>query len=224
MWKPLHRIDGVDYEIDGSGLVRCEIAVPEPYEDDYFAQWDTVPQAQLDAVSAVRLNLLQQFVSAGTILDFGCGTGEFLDYVRRMAPALVGYGYDTRRHARNKAVNWTFHSMAPVLGWGKWCAVCAFDVLEHVEDPMELVRSMPTDCWAVSVPYAAPDIVTDKEAFTCWRHRRPTEHRWHFSKTGLRTMFERCGFTQAYEGHPEDPHRVNNTQAFPNILSGVFLR
>ena len=224
MWEHLYEIDGTNYEINEFGLVRTNISeTQETYDASYFDKWKDIPQEKLDAISCVRLELLQKVVLRGCCLDFGCGLGDFIDYCHRVQKDITMYGYDLWRNPRNKGSAWTFITMEPVI-INSWPAVCAFDALEHLENPNKTVLQMKTDTWVVSVPNADPSMFKNKELFKNWRHRRPTEHLYHFNTLSLVAFFDKLGFDTIYTGYPEDVVRKNDEQKFSNILSGVFSR
>ncbi|MFQ5410808.1 MAG: class I SAM-dependent methyltransferase [Phycisphaerae bacterium] len=84
-------------------------------------------------------NLARRFIRHGlnrrhTLLDYGCGNGLFGDYLRRRG--FNGYhGYDPYGPPDG-------HGDAAVLDRGPFDFLLLQDVLEHVEDPRALLRSM----------------------------------------------------------------------------------
>jgi predicted SAM-dependent methyltransferase len=76
-------------------------------------------------------------------------------------------------------------------------AVCAFHVLEHVEDPNTFVRTAwkllePGGLLAVEVPNITSPAA--KRLGLAWPGLQPRYHRWHFGPMSLRRLVERHGF------------------------------
>jgi 2-polyprenyl-3-methyl-5-hydroxy-6-metoxy-1,4-benzoquinol methylase len=120
-----------------------------------------------------------------TVLDLGCGSGCALDAAKRAG--LVTYGIELSRTAAAEATR-KGHTIFPVLlddldpTWeGKFDLISLNQVLEHVPDPVELVRLCvrflsPGGAIAIAVPNA-----TGILCFTPWLQANwPPHHisRW----------------------------------------------
>jgi SAM-dependent methyltransferase len=106
------------------------------------------PPPHLTAAERWTLERIAQRVPPGNpVLDIGCGTGRFLEALRRrgylpagvepvasLAATLQGLGYDVRV------------GKVPGLGWqgGQPAAVTLFEVLEHLPQPMPVLRELRT--------------------------------------------------------------------------------
>ena len=92
---------------------------------------------QLDFATRIgyknRLRLLQKrgLSKTHTILDYGCGAGLFVDFLRESGYANA-FGYDAyvERHADTSVLN------------QKYDAVVSYDVIEHVDSPREFMRAI----------------------------------------------------------------------------------
>ena len=94
-----------------------------------------------------------------TVLDVGCGDGAFLDEAR--AAGLQTHGIELNKDAREKAANKGHEVMDSLLqdldGSLQYDLVVAFQVVEHVADPIQFLRLMarvvrPGGYLAVAVP------------------------------------------------------------------------
>jgi len=92
-----------------------------------------------------RMALIQQFVpdkKKFRLLDLGCGSGWFLDYVRQQGCDVAG------QELGKKVAEWTHHRLGvPILNCPlsdipdeeNFDVITMFDLIEHVEDPIRFV-------------------------------------------------------------------------------------
>lgn len=219
------------YYIDGdTGVVYREgykRAEGTDYTDDYFTKWDSFPMEGRERLAAIRYALIRDRTDAieldrPSVLDYGCGTGDFIVYARKQPWAFQAMGYDLHQNKSNRALDNTFVTQEP-LRTRKWDVLTMFDVMEHLEDPAEVLNAIPHRYLVVTVPNADPRLFANTAAFWKWRHLHPTEHIRHFNNASLPIYLRTLGYTCDYIGCPEDEVRVNEDQPFSNTITGVFL-
>lgn len=219
------------YLIDGdTGVVYREgfrRADGTDYSNDYFDKWTGFPMEGRDRLAAIRYGVIRDHTDVpdrASVLDYGCGTGDFIVHARQKPRSLNAQGFDLHRNALNRALDHTFTGpgMMPLM-LRPWDVLTMFDVIEHLEDPACVLGDIPHRYLVVTVPNADPRLFGDPADFWAWRHLHPTEHIWHFNETSLPLYLRDLGYTCEYIGSPEDEVRVNKDQAFPNTLTGVFL-
>ena len=130
-------------------------AVLESQIDNYYP--DTCPGFDMAAALAERLRVKR-------LLDVGCGRGIFLDRVKALGIETSGLELNARaaETARGKGHRILDGLMAEALavgGGGRFEMVTAFEVLEHVADPLGFLREAaamvcPGGTVFVSVPNA----------------------------------------------------------------------
>jgi len=114
--------------------------------------------------------IADRLASAGatSVLELGCGSGQFADLLRdRRVAAYLGIDFSPRRieHARRLCPGYSFRAedvmTSDALDRGEYDAVVAKAFLEHVEDDVGLVRRVRAGALIVaSVPsFAAPSHV-----------------------------------------------------------------
>ena len=150
------REEGIDVrpylpEIDSLTLYRCpdtdlkffgpgDLAdPPQFYADLYSVSQELYQEAKWEFAYAAKL-----LSDAGAVLDVGCGGGDFLaqlnDGKRRLA------GLDTSSYSKQRCAEKGIDVHAELIGdhadrnEGAYDAVTAFQVLEHVSDPLAFVK------------------------------------------------------------------------------------
>jgi len=160
--------------------------------------------AQWRHEARLRLSWLLEHERPSTLLEVGCAGGFFLEAARGAGIEVLGVepSEDGSRFAGEElglpVVTGSFESVD--LG-GSFDAVCAFHVLEHVDEPRtffararELVN--PRGLLALEVPNI-------ESARACrdgsrWFNLVPEYHCWHFSPSTLARLVEREGFRVEY--------------------------
>jgi SAM-dependent methyltransferase len=86
---------------------------------------------------------------ANSVLDVGCGSGIFLEYLRKRIPDASLYGYELNGELLDRLVEKGFGVLpGDTALFGKamehlprFDAICMLQVLEHVGDPIEFLRT-----------------------------------------------------------------------------------
>jgi len=96
--------------------------------------------------TAFRLKMsLKVLPERGKILEIGCGAGQFIRAIKKLRPELECYGYDISENAINRAKSYndgvSYISEFRVLN-SKFDVVLIYDVLEHVENPEDLIKQV----------------------------------------------------------------------------------
>lgn len=86
---------------------------------------------------------------ADSLLDIGCGTGEFISRIESKFGKIVGIDSDSylleqckRRFSGNGKVKIMRADVSEISELGKFGAVSALDVVEHVDDPRALLAAI----------------------------------------------------------------------------------
>lgn len=138
---------------------------------------------------------IEKYKSTGLILDFGCGTGEFLHTMQNSGWTIAGV--EPSDIARSKAENLTnqklYNSLALAASFD---VVTAWHVVEHVPDLMSTISSLKKllkkdGMLFIAVPnFQSPDGVT---YFEHWAGFDVPRHLWHFSKKSMSMLLESVG-------------------------------
>lgn len=179
-------------------------APAELYRGDYFTGGgydDYFQPAARRFESALRLRWLLAAVRPRTLLEAGSAAGYFVAAARAAGIDARGIeiSADVAEYARRvvgaPVAPGGFETAAPGAGVD---AVCAFHVLEHVEDPVEFVRCArdalaPGGRLALEVPNI--DSAAAGRLGRAWPQIQPAYHRWHFTPSSLAQLVTAGGFT-----------------------------
>lgn len=159
--------------------------------DSYYRDYP-MQQHRLDLWARLALGNRLRFLRKNglgkddTILDFGCGAGLFVTYLRQHGyPNAVGYDRFNQKYADASLLD------------RKYDAVLAQDVLEHAEDPEAMLaelRGLVRDggLLCIGTPNAARLRLREHERFALELHQ--PYHRHILSKAALEALALRAGF------------------------------
>ena len=153
------------------------------------------------------------------LLDFGCGDGVFLSVARALGADATGIDVSASRTQAARSDGLTILpdlAALDVEGRGPLDAVVLSQVLEHVADPLALLRAFhgrlrKGGILFVAVPNAHG--VSVPQNFHQFTLVQPIEHMNAFSPATLRLIGQKAGFTP-----------VRRPSAFVTTKSGEVLR
>lgn len=161
----------------------------------YLADREEIQRQALE-----RLNLIEQLVPRGRLLDVGCAAGFFLQVAKErgwqvegveIAPAMI--------HAAEQLLRQPVHSTWDVFAAtpASFDVVTLWEYLEHVLDPPGELRRVarvlkPGGLLALSTPNAGQLHVRHRPE--AWREFKPPEHLSFFTVQTLTALLRACGF------------------------------
>ncbi|MFK5889584.1 MAG: class I SAM-dependent methyltransferase [Flavobacteriaceae bacterium] len=233
------------------------VTSPRPLDDDlmhYYESEDYISHTDADdnlfdktyqfvrkiTIKSKIEKLKKVHPSATSILDVGCGTGDFLESCLKNDYEV--FGIEPNKQARelglqkiNKnSVFDSFDSLKKVTNC-KFDVITLWHVLEHVPNLLEYVKTLkkllnPNGVLVIAVPnFKSYDAHHYKEFWAAYDVPR---HLWHFSKTAIATLFKKVDL-KIVKTHPMifDAFYVsilsekNNRNSFKNLRAfcvGVF--
>ena len=192
------------------GVERLEdIQLPKDYyaSDAYRNNLNERPDVEgyfelHDGEQYSRLGLLERVKFRGAVVvDVGCAGGSFLDSVKGFAKATVGIDPATSyRPSMRERGHTVFGSVEEALPeWnGKADVATCFSVIEHVEDPVGLLRGMrsllgPSGVAVISTPNRSDILMSEGgEAYRAFFYRKV--HNFYFDGASLIRTAAIAGF------------------------------
>lgn len=151
-----------------------------------------------------RLRLLAPYGGKGkTLLELGCSAGMFLYHARRHFSEVTGVDYDAPAAAyaakKCKCKTYSTHLGETPIKKGTADVVCAFQTLEHVEDPVGFIRTAgeyvkPGGTIAIEVPNLYDVLVSLYDLPNHHEFYFHEAHLWYFSEKSLLKTMRQAGF------------------------------
>lgn len=172
------------------------------YEAEYYENSKYRDNVALDKENSRRAKLLKRYAKEGSrIVDYGCGSGEFVNY--------VGHDYDIYgcdlspgavEVAKRRFPNHRDCFFLPDEFYEKnekFDAFCLWDVIEHIENPDQLIRSLRKMLVNNGIIIlSTPDIgaLFAKITKSHWPFMTPPDHLCFFSKRSIQYFARKNGF------------------------------
>ena len=144
-----------------------------------------------------KFELISRYKKSGALLDYGCGTGEFLQHMQNHH--WIVDGVEPSENARHKAHQLTKQGIKNQLNEisKKFDVITLWHVLEHVHNlnakVLELKSHLDQDgIIFIAVPnYESAD---SKKYGHYWAGYDVPRHLWHFTETSMTSLLSKHGF------------------------------
>ncbi len=160
-----------------------------------------------------KRGLLQSFFKTGKILDYGCGTGEFLAAMKQSGWMTVGI--EPSQQARTKAENLLqqrIHADFNTIPDQLYNTITLWHVLEHVHNISETLSKLrsllhPEGYMLIAVPNHQS---LDAEIYqSYWAGYDVPRHLWHFTRENMKTLLHN--------------HQLNLVTTLPMKFDAVYV-
>lgn len=160
------------------------------------------------------------------VADVGCAGGSLLDYIKGLAKQTISIepSRTYQQALREKGhIVFSYQDEALEIYRGQVDVITSFDVIEHVQDPVNFICQQyellaPGGVMVVGTPTDYPNIRSIiAEEFSSFLFS--VQHPWIFEERGLRYMAKKAGFAQ-------DSIIIRQKQRFglSNLLSWALYR
>jgi 2-polyprenyl-3-methyl-5-hydroxy-6-metoxy-1,4-benzoquinol methylase len=144
-----------------------------------------------------KRQLINKYKTSGKLLDYGCGTGEFLYHLKKNGWQISGV--EPSAEARKKSAQllqlFIYEGIEEVRE-ERFDVITLWHVLEHIHDLNEKLRSLKgvlkeDGIIFIAVPnHESPD---GKKYGAHWAGYDVPRHLWHFSKETMKKLFDKNG-------------------------------
>lgn len=172
------------------------------HSDSSSSIQDKIYQSVKSYMLSKKANWIKKYFRDGSILDFGCGTGEFLKVMKSRDWNVVGVEpNESARNLSNEKGIETINSLNDLKDQ-KFDVISLWHVLEHLPDQNEKLSSFfellhEDGLLIIAVPnYNSYDAKIYKEEWAAWDVPR---HLYHFSRNGIKEHVENFGFSLVSE-------------------------
>lgn len=154
----------------------------KPVFDDFFKQ----------RIFRIKKHCISQDL---TYLDIGVGFGLWAKYLENQG--YSGYGFDVSvpaiKHCKGLNLNVEINSLENFKSDKKYSLVCMFDVLEHLEEPKEMLQKIKQNMLPDSLLYIqVPNVIGFKFPYN--HSLGLPYHLWQFCPKTLKKLLHESGF------------------------------
>ena len=144
-----------------------------------------------------KLKVIQQHTNKKNlrILDYGCGVGEFVSYLKNKGHEAEGF--EPNEKARRVALENGVKLIDTLSKENKYDVICLYHVLEHIEDldkKLKQLHQQLNDKGILVIAVPNHDAYDAKHYKTFWAAWDVPRHIWHFNKIGLKNIIEPYSF------------------------------
>jgi len=182
-----------------------------------------------------KTKIVTNFNKQGAALDFGCGTGEFLQTLQTQGWAVEGVEPSdlARKKAESLIAQKIHHSLGEISD-KQFDIITAWHVIEHVPDLTQTIKHLKSllkkdGTIFIAVPnYESPDASNYKDD---WAGYDVPRHLWHFSRKSMEQLMETHGLNIVkiipmkldayYVSMLSENHRTKKT-GIVNLLTGFI--
>jgi 2-polyprenyl-3-methyl-5-hydroxy-6-metoxy-1,4-benzoquinol methylase len=178
------------------------------YQSDAYISHDASKKDFLSRIYKIARNvsirnkykLVHKYCQQGSILDFGCGTGEFLAYCK--GKGYITTGFEPGEKAREFAVGQNgIHVLDNIVTLGKqtseYNCITLWHVLEHVHnlnDTIELLSQLLSSNGVLIIAVPNCNSGDARKYGKFWAAYDVPRHLYHFTSTTLTNLFNRHRF------------------------------
>ncbi len=167
------------------------------HSDSTSSLQDKIYQKVKSHMLSKKANWIEKYFDKGSILDFGCGTGELLKVMKNRNWEVCGVEPNESARSLSIKKNIETHGTLEALQGKNFDVISLWHVLEHLPDQTEKLNDFyqllnQNGILIIAVPnFQSYDATFYKEHWAAWDVPR---HVFHFSREGLKNHLEEHGF------------------------------
>ena len=146
-----------------------------------------------------RVNLLQNCLyklNDKSVIDYGCGTGAFLEYSKNKFKSIIGF--DVSQEACDINNNDKLYCVSDInlINQNKYDILTMFHVLEHIKNPVEFLKQVmeiDAEYFAVEVPHTNEALVSLYNNKKYMNNHYCLDHLWYYTEETLKMVLNKAG-------------------------------
>ena len=150
------------------------------------------------------------------MLDYGCGTGGFLEMAQGSFGRVIGFDLNQnicKAHLKN---NWECYNSIEEIKTEQIDIIVMFHVLEHSKKPWDLIKQISqhfvyTNYFVIEVPNTDEALNSLFHSEDYRKNHYSSQHLWYYTPDTIKSVVQRAGLTIRYE-----------TQIQRYLLSNIF--
>jgi len=153
---------------------------------------DTVYRSVRNITLKSKLSLLNKYQSKFNVLDYGCGTGEFLSTCKDAGWTVTGVEPSEDARLKNRRDLHVVDDISKVNGQVN--AITMWHVLEHIHELNETLaklRSLLTNNGTIFIAVPNHESYDAQVYKNFWAGYDVPRHLWHFNKENIKTLLTR---------------------------------
>lgn len=153
---------------------------------------DTIYRSVRNITLRKKLSLINKYQSKFNLLDYGCGTGEFLATCKDAGWTVTGVEPSDEARIRNRKDLTVVEDLSKVNTQVN--AITMWHVLEHVHDLNETLarlRSLLTNNGTIFIAVPNHESYDARYYKNFWAGYDVPRHLWHFNKENVKTLLTR---------------------------------
>lgn len=171
------------------------------YEEMIYSEEENFKERQRQSGwTKKRLEYLKRYIpnlKDKSILDFGAGTGAFLEAVQPFAKRVVGFDVSSETCRLNKAQGWECYDNLQNVPHDIQI-LCLFHVLEHIKEPWTFLADLKSrfkylEHFVVEVPNTNEALLTVFKSESYRKNHYGLKHLYYFNNETLALVLERAG-------------------------------
>jgi len=225
--------------------IKSQVELEEYYKENYRKEFKPNLQAQTNAKDLFdtyekfqtdRIKTISPYFNKkGRLLEIGCSAGMFLHHMKNHFNEIVGIEFD--RESASFACRMCDCQVYQIpldktpIKPGYFDVICAFQVLEHVENPIgfiqETKRFLKKDgVLFIEIPNRFDALVSIYDLPYHSQFYYHSAHNYYFSEKGLKVILDKCGlkaefiYTQDYNIF-NHVNWINNDQPQEHCIPGL---
>lgn len=146
-----------------------------------------------------KARLLNQLSPKSELLDYGCGTGDFINYCQELGHDVRGVepSATALSHAPPLVIHKILSPEEELESGRRYDLITMWHVLEHIHRPHEILNRLknklkPGGSLIIAVPN--PDSTDARIYGSSWAGWDVPRHLWHFDPPAMSTMMSTLGF------------------------------